>query len=137
MAREVWAGAMNRGTVNLAELIAYVQPLTWIVNQEQERVKAGGSRRAVRIHVVTDSQYCVTQGEVAAGLMNKNALLWAAVAAMRREGLVVTWHHIHRDDAALNSFCDELSKIARQRIESYNWREGAAGGTHREINPDE
>lgn len=138
MDRQVWVGAMNRGTVNLAEMLAYVQPLTWIVNQEQERVKAGGERRAVRVHIVTDSQYCVNQGEVIGDLMKKNAALWAAVGAFRREGVVITWHHIKREDAALNSFCDGLSKIARNMIESYNWTEGAGGNglTHYDSNPD-
>lgn len=139
MDRQVWSGAMNRGTVNLAEMLAYVQPLTWIVGREKERVKAGCGRRAVRVHVVTDSQYCATQGEVADGLMEANAGLWAAVAALRREGVVITWHHIKREDAALNSFCDKLSKVARELIESYNWPEGAggAGRTHYDHNPDD
>lgn len=139
MDRQVWVGAMNRGTVNLAEMLAYVQPLTWIVNQEQERVKAGGGRRAVRVHIVTDSQYCVTQGEVVGDLMAKNAGLWAAVAAFRREGIVLHWHHIRREDAALNSFCDGLSKVARRLMEGYNWSEGpgGAGTTHYDHNPDD
>jgi ribonuclease HI len=137
MDRQVWAGAMNRGTVNLAEMLAYIQPLTWIVNTEQARVKAGGNRRAVRVHIVTDSQYCVTQGQVTGGLVEANAGLWAAISAMRRDGVVVTWHHINREDVALNSFCDELSKIARRLIESYNWPEGAGGaGTQYDHNPD-
>lgn len=138
MDRQVWAGAMNRGTVNLAEMLAYIQPLNWIVNQEQVRVKAGGARRAVRVHVVTDSQYCTSQGELADGLKEANAALWAMIAAIRREGIVVTWHHLGRDEAALNSFCDELSKVARRLIEAYNWPEGAGGaGTHYDHNPDE
>lgn len=138
MDRQVWAGAMNRGTVNMAEMLAYLQPLTWIVNREQERVEAGGARRAVRVHIVTDSQYCRDKGVTPGELVAKNAGLWAAFGALRRDGIVLTWHHMPREEAALNSFCDGLSKVARGLIESYNWSEGTAkdGTTQYDFNPD-
>ncbi len=139
MDRQVWVGGMNRGTVNMAEMLAYLQPLTWIVNQEHERVEQGHARRAVRVHIITDSQYCRDQGDTPGNLVAKNAGLWAAFGALRRDGIVLTWHHIKRDEAALNSFCDGLSKIARKLMESYNWTEGAgqAGKTHYDFNPGE
>lgn len=138
MDRQVWVGAMNRGTVNMAEMLAYLQPLTWIVNQEHERVEQGQPRRAVRVHIVTDSDYCRQKGETPGDLVAKNAGLWAAFGSLRRDGVVLTWHHINREDAALNSFCDRLSKIARRLVESYNWSEGNVedGRTRYDFNPD-
>lgn len=138
MDRQPWVGTMNRGTVNFAEMMAYAQPLTYISYREQKRREAGGQRRAIQVHIVTDSQYCVQRGEVSADLMSKNALLWAMISAIKREGIVITWHHTKRDKVALNSFADGLSKVARKLIESYNWTERADGSglTLYDHNPD-
>jgi hypothetical protein len=65
------------------------------------------------VHVVTDSTY--TRDGFAAGLRpgTKHPGLWAAFAAFRRYGFVITCHWLPRETSALNVFADSLARAAR------------------------
>src|SRR5215471_12302353 len=43
--RQTFHGHANRGTVNVAEMMALLWPLLWIAAREAERFQAGGGRR--------------------------------------------------------------------------------------------
>lgn len=132
--REVWYGAANRGTVNMAELQAYLQPLHWFADQPRP------PGRALAVHIVTDSQYCADQGTARHLLMKKNVGLWAQVNAYARLGIGITWHHRCRDDVMLNRYADRLSKLARRTLERYNLQETVeqdAGRTVDDYNPED
>lgn len=117
MERTVYFGTVNRGTVNFAELMAYVQVLDALSCREEDRRKAGGTYRAFQIHIVTDSDYCRRTGSKGDRTMKKNAGLWATLEAYTRHGFVLHWHHVHghKEGAgcALNEYADALSKLAR------------------------
>jgi len=140
--RLVWWGFANRGSVNVAEVMAYLLPLEWLANREQERVKAGKNRRrALQIHVVTDSQYVQGTGEVNNPLVEKNGTLWERFDSLARRGLILNWHWLRRDEVALNSYADELSKLARREFRKYNLQERvpanrSEAGTVYDVNPD-
>lgn len=137
MERLVWAGAVNRGTVNLAEIMAYLQPLTYFVGREEDRRKAGGKTCAYNVHIVTDSEYCRNTGRTRSAMMSKNAGLWACLNGMSRQGMVITWHWLRRDMCALNRFCDELSRLSRQMITEFDpaGKMEAAGNMVYDLNP--
>lgn len=136
MERLDWDGAMNRGTVNTAEIMAYFQPLSWIVNRELDRRRGrSGRRRAYRIHIITDSQYCRDTGEADGKAPLKNSLFWSAFDSLARQGFCLYWHFARRDTVALNRYADRRSKVARIRYSQYNSPEQAGGESAYEVNP--
>lgn len=119
--RLVWVGAANRGTVNFAEIMAYLHPLTYFAAKADEKRKAAGGRTiAYNVHVVTDSQYCRDTGRTRSAMTSKNTGLWACLSALGRQGLVLHWHWLRRDTNAENVFCDKLSRLARLWIAESN-----------------
>lgn len=141
MDRMVWSGSVSRGTVNLAEMMAYLQPLEWLASRESDKRKKGGAR-AFDIHIVTDSDYCRTTGNSSGRMMSKNAGLWAVFDAFARHGFVLHWHWIPRENCELNRYCDKLSKLARKTAKKYNPQDVLIDDevelrTVYEINPDE
>lgn len=143
MERLVHAGMVNRGTVNLAEMMAYIQPLEWLASRESDRKKEkGGTTRAFNVHIFTDSDYCRQTGNSSNRMMTKNAGLWAVFDVFARHGFVLNWHWIPRESCDLNRYCDKLSKMARKLIKGYNLQDrmaetGAETRTVYEVNPSD
>lgn len=136
MERLVWYGAMNRGTVNFAEVMAYLQPLNWLAAREADRRGKGRQRsRACRVHIVTDSEYASNTGGSANRMVAKNGALWAAFDVFARQGFVLNWHWVRRDDCALNTYCDELSKLARRLAKTYNLQERVGADVREDGSP--
>lgn len=122
--RLVWHGAVNRGTVNFAEMMAYLQPLSWLSAREDEkRDKHKARRQAYQIHIFTDSDYCRATGSSKNRQITKNVGLWQAFDCYVRQGFVLNWHWIQRSSAGLNRYCDLLSKLARLHVKKYNLQE--------------
>lgn len=117
--RIVWTGAVNRGTVNFAELMAYLQPLEWFAGRAADRRKKNAANlTAYHVHILTDSQYSQSTGESKGRAVVKNAGLWSVFDAFSRHGFVLHWHWLRRSDCDLNKFCDRLSKAARKLHEA-------------------
>jgi len=114
LARKAWYGAMSSGTVNFAEIMAYIQPLTWYVHREQQMRKEGFGSTYRNVHILTDSRYVQKQGERgdARGKL-KNKALWQLFKSFSSQGIIVHWHWIPRESVELNQFADRLSKGAR------------------------
>lgn len=123
MERKVWAGAMNRGTVNVAEVMAYLQPLEWFAARERDRRQKKQPTRAYQVHILTDSEYCRQAGASGGVGAGTNAGLWAAFGAFARLGFVLHWHHIPRNSCGLHEFADSVSKLARRRVKGYHWEQ--------------
>ena len=62
MERRAWYGAMNYGTVNFAEMMAYIQPLTWYTSKEIDRRTKTRQVAFQKVHIFTDSKYCAEIG---------------------------------------------------------------------------
>jgi ribonuclease HI len=141
--RLVRYGSVSHGTVNFAEAMAYLQPLTWIANREADRrSKSKLRRRLMNIHILTDSQYCQETGDGKKHEVNKNAGLWACIDGFVRQGFAIHWHKIGRETIELNRFADRLSKMARRHQKGYNAVDAAIasgpwsdGTTVYDINP--
>lgn len=113
MERKVFHGAMNDGTVSMAEIIAYLAPLTWYAQ------KVGDRPKIYDVHIITDSQYVQSVGDGGKLTMRKHKVLWTAFGMFNRLGLKLHWHWLpaeHNDktrSAGLNKFVDALSRAAR------------------------
>jgi len=121
--RSVWYGAVNRGTVNLGEIMAYLQPLEWLVSREVTRRSDIGEVDAYHVHIITDSDYCRLVGNSNGGrILKKNAGLWSVFNAFAHLGFIIKWHWIPRASCELNRYCDELSKVARLNLKNTDLR---------------
>lgn len=120
--RELLFGALNRGTVNIAEMLAVLQGLDYLVNLEAGKRQGVAGRRLIRhVHVVTDSKYCQETGSSGRGrTASRNVGVWSLFESYARQGLIMHWHHIRRDTCGLNRLCDAASKLARLRMRDYN-----------------
>ena len=111
--RPVFHGGMSSGTNNMAEMMAVLHPLMYLVNSKKG-VKDGGCR----VHVVSDSEYVVNGlahvSPVWANKLKVNRELWMAIHMTRRKGLIITGHHVRRDTIALQQLGHELANISRK-----------------------
>jgi ribonuclease HI len=126
--RIVRCGGTDSGTVNFAELMAALHPLTCIDSHEDKvgETRPGGRRLEVHVHIITDSQYCQVTGQKSDRAVHKNVGLWAAIDQFPRKGVILHWHHIPREDCALNSYVDRLSKLMKDRYKTFNGQEAVA-----------
>ena len=117
----VWWGALSHGTVNVAEILAYLQPLGWLASREEDRRRKRGARMAAyRVHIVTDSQYCEKTGNSEDRMVSKNGALWGVFDTFVRQGILLHWHWLGRGESELNSYVDKLSKLARVQLGGKN-----------------
>jgi len=116
MKRRCWHGAMNLGTVNLAEMLAYLQPLSWYLQQERRRQEKGAPIQPRHIHILTDSQYVQLRGKDRTFRPQKSNPLWQVFRQFGAFGMVLHWHWIPRETVDLNTFADKLSKAARLNL---------------------
>lgn len=115
MSRRVFYGGANDGTINQAEPLAYLIPLSWYAAKLNKEGKPGA--RGVRhIHIITDSEYARDQGQRLSVTTSYNTILWAAFGLLARQGLVLHWHWIERETDPVNHEVDLLSKAARALI---------------------
>lgn len=111
-----WYGGVNDGTVNFAEIMAYLAPLNYLGTQALDAKEQGERFRAVRVEIFTDSQYCREIGNRTGIAPSKNSLLWDCLKAMNRVGVLTRWHWIRRETSPFNSLVDRLSKASRHAI---------------------
>ena len=138
--RKVFYGAMNDGTVNVAELMAYLAPLSWYMSTECKKEKHGRLTGVRHVHIITDSEYAQQKGDAKAAVtMTHNTMLWAAFALFERHGLCLHWHWQARETIALNCYVDALSKAARQLVKDTKTLQHVkdnTGLTPRDCNPE-
>ena len=112
MDRQVLSGSMNRGTNNVAELMAYVHALTWYVARVRNDT---GDIDPRTVHVLTDSEYVAKTGQAGyPALRRKNKMLWTAVEMAQRQAIYLRWHHLDRATTALNRYADYIAGEARK-----------------------
>jgi ribonuclease HI len=118
MTPKIFYGAANDGTINQAEPLAYLIPLSWYA-AKLNNVDGKPKSRAVRqVHIFTDSTYVRDLGNVNTVTTSCNTLLWAAFGLLVRQGLILHWHWIERETNPLNHTVDLLSKAARTLIKN-------------------
>jgi ribonuclease HI len=114
--RLIWYGAMNHGTVNLAELMAYLQPINWIAGRlQQRRRKHSQHFQECHIHCISDSKYCVENGQTEA-MPARNLGFWTLAQSYRQQQIFLHWHWSQRASFALNQWADQIARISRRCI---------------------
>jgi hypothetical protein len=108
--RKLWYGACNAGTVNIAEMLAYLAPLTYFASQRA----ADNVYELARVHIITDSAYLE---QMCPGSQqrrgNANQGLLQVFRQFDQSGLELHWHWAERDTVELNAVADVLSKVSR------------------------
>jgi hypothetical protein len=123
--RRVWYGAMNDGTINFAEIMAYLQPLTWYTSQELAKRKKGHKVTLKHVHVLTDSAYAANASD-SCPATSVNGVIWQVFKQFAAHGIMVQWHWIRRETVELNLFADQLSKDARLNLKGKDLPKKAA-----------
>lgn len=115
--RKVWLGGANDGTVNIAEGLAYLQPLMWIY--QTTRVKLS-EPSVYTVRIITDSQYLTLASQSRFKNAPTNAPLFACFDQFPRWGIMLHWHWAERNTTELAEFVDTMSKEARQAALKHN-----------------
>lgn len=115
-AGKLFYGAINVGTVTLAEFLPYLYALNWYGGDDgpgKSRLKqAMTEQRSLQIHIITDSEITATVGNNPES-RKKHYQMWAALDAWRSSGYEITFHFVPRDVTPLNIFVDAVSRQAR------------------------
>lgn len=107
---EVFHGGFSHGTNNFAEIMAYALPLFHLADRHN-----GG--KLCRVHVITDSQYVQGGGtELSSEARKANKPLWHWIQRCRMDGLHIQWHHVGKDQLALNRLAHDVSNSARKAM---------------------
>lgn len=118
--RESYYGGTNKGSVNMAEVLPYIQALTHFhnVGRGKQLLETQG---VCRVAIVTDSSYTATAGSQAADLTKPlpaaNRALMAAIRQLCRDGYLLSFYHQHRSETGLNLWADLVSFQSRLAIE--------------------
>lgn len=107
-------GGFSSGTNNVAEMMAVLQPLMELTAKNR-----GTRALGFRVHVFSDSEYVVSglrhDSPLWASSTNANRELWLAIHGARRNGMVITPHHVPRDQLLWQKLCHNLANEARLR----------------------
>jgi ribonuclease HI len=119
--RKLVHGGGSTGTVNIAELMAYVHAMLWYSTHIGKDLRKQYPRKILDVHVITDSRVIVTQGEKvgernADGIANR--ALWASISDIARQGYKFHWHWIERLTNELNWAADQMAGSARRAVRS-------------------
>lgn len=119
--RKLVFGGGNTGTVNVAELMAYVHGMMWYASHLGKDLKRSNPAKVIKVHIITDSAVIVNQGgkvrdHSVEGVANR--ALWAAMNDIARQGYSFEYHWIERLSNELNWAADQLAGVARLSLRS-------------------
>jgi ribonuclease HI len=116
--RKFFNGGVNAGTNYLAELFPYLHAMCWYsvgpgkMHHAQSKHN-GAVHRALRVHIITDAEILVNQGNRNCG-RGAGAALWEAMDSFeKRDEYRFFWHWMARDRLGLNILTDHLSRESR------------------------
>lgn len=114
--RKLIYGGGNTGTVNIAELMAYVHAMLWYSGHTGKELKKQNPGKTIKVHIVTDSRVIVGQGVRTTsrsldGVANR--ALWACMNDLARQGYSFHYHWIDRMSNELNWAADQMAGRAR------------------------
>lgn len=112
------SGAFSAGTVNIAELMAGLQGLMWLDEEGQAKQLRRERGDFIDVHIVTDSELTVNQGNLKAACRGVTRVLWKSIREYEREGYRLHYHWYPRDQIQINVLCDHASRQARLAVEA-------------------
>lgn len=115
----LFSGAMNCGSVNVAELMPYLHGINHF-HATQGRTRLKTRAKFFDVHVITDSKFTAESGRQAADLGQPipkvHQGLWAAMREFARFGYTFHWHWQERSTTVFNQCCDLVASIARRSV---------------------
>ena len=117
--RKTFYGAMNQGSINLAEMMPYLQALSWYHgNHGHARLKI---RSPQIVHVITDSQVTALHGNNTSHGHESlpkvgHRALWAAMRDLCSVGYRIQYHWAERSVVNLNYLADLIAGLSRRQI---------------------
>lgn len=137
--RKTFVGGMNSGTCYLAELLPYVQALSWYADGPGKAhladLRKVNSRGRLRVHVITDNAAVAQQG-VGGCARRKGNFYWKMIEGVEEAGYCLNWHWVGRSKLALNRLCDHLAGLCRKGVGSVAPVGLPDGTTAYDYNPD-
>lgn len=118
--RRFFYGAMNQGSVNLAESMPYLHALQWYdANFGKELLNARGT---LNVHILTDSQTIAQWGaramQLGSEIPRKGIAVWAALREFRRVGYHCHMHWAPRMTTEMNWFADAIAGLSRVQMQA-------------------
>lgn len=114
--RRIFHGAMNLGSINVAESLPYIQALAWYdATQKQHRQNQGST---IQVHIVTDSSTVATWCNAAADVTRAipggaGLLIGSYIREMSRRGYSVRTHWAKRMSNQVNWAADLIAGLSR------------------------
>lgn len=118
-ARKLFSGGMNLGTVDIAELMPYVQAMTWYDRYHGKARRAQVDKDLLDILIITDRKSIAQQAANLQASRNRvddicrKLPLWAAMLHFERRGYTFRWVWKERGKIALNSLADRMADTAK------------------------
>lgn len=118
--RKLLQGAMNYGTIGIAELTPYIHAMLWYDRfyGSKLRRKLG---RPIHVRIITDNQTIAKIGsQLAINTLegSPDNPLWHVLEHWMRDGYDFGFTWLPRMTIGLNAFCDRLAGIARLSAEA-------------------
>lgn len=114
-------GAMNCGSSYLAELMPYIQSLSWYVDgygKARLKEKLGKDLRAkFVVHSITDNQTLAKQGQMEKA-RSTGDYYWCMIDRIVERGFDLVWHWHPRERLALNKLMDCLAGLNRRGMDA-------------------
>lgn len=115
----LYSGAMNAGSITLAELMPYFHAMTWYhANVGRHRMKTRAN--VLYVHIVTDSKVITEHGRDACDLSKPlpkvQQALWAAFREFTKLGYNFSFHWQERSTSLMNQCCDLVASLARRSL---------------------
>lgn len=116
--RRFFYGAMNQGSVNLAESMPYLHALQWYdANFGKNLLRTRGT---LNVHILTDSQTIAHWGTRAmqpgTEVPRKGLAVWAAMREFRRVGYHCHMHWAARMTTDMNWVADAIAGLSRTQM---------------------
>lgn len=114
--RRIFHGAMNLGSINVAEGMPYIQAMAWYdATQKALRPNQGGT---IQVHIITDSSTIATWCNAAADgaratPMGSGLLLGSYIREMSRRGYSFRTHWARRMSNQVNWAADLIAGLSR------------------------
>lgn len=118
-ARKLFSGGMNFTTVDIAELMPYVQAMLWYDRYYGKARRKQRGKDHLSVLIITDRESIAGQGlAVSTGRARiaeicRRQPLWSVIAQFERQGYRFTWAHKGRNEIALNSVADRMADAAK------------------------
>lgn len=123
--RELFRGACDGSSINLAEMMPTLHGLTWYHNKHGR----GHLHRlgTLHVHIITDSKVTTEHGALAvdlnAALPAANLLFWSGVREFKRKGYQIQFHWLERLTTEWNQCADLVASLSRRVVKQTDlWR---------------